>query len=126
MSSCINVFIDFRIREEKNCHARFRRLYGQSKIFFFTPGSDGISVDRRDHDSIARGGLDTSSGQTCGCLLLDQGRPLDLMGGRNEGKMSRRAWHFDRLAQRLFYPFTLVINIIFFVTSLRDSFLEST
>lgn len=83
-------------------------------------------MDRRDHDSTARGGLDTSSGQTCGCLLLDQGRPLDLMGGRNEGKMSWRAWHFDRLARRSFYLFALVINMIFFVISLRDSFLEST
>lgn len=28
-------FIDFLIREEKNCHARFQRLYGQSKKCFF-------------------------------------------------------------------------------------------
>jgi len=120
----INVFVNFHIEEKKNCHARFRKLNGRSK-FFFASGSDGISVDRRDYDSTARGGLDTSSGQTCGCLLPDQRRPLDLMGGRNEGKMSQRAWHFDCLARRPFYPFALVINMNVFVM-LWDSFFKNT
>lgn len=73
---------------------------GELKILVFSPGPDGLPVDRRDYDSAEGRGLDTSSGQTRGGLLLDQGRPLDLVGGGHEGKMSRRAWHFDRRGAR--------------------------
>ncbi|XP_050306950.1 cryptochrome-1-like isoform X2 [Anthonomus grandis grandis] len=47
--------------------------------------SNGLSLDRRHNDPAETRGLDPSFGQTCCGLFFNQGRPLDFVGGRNEG-----------------------------------------
>lgn len=46
---------------------------------------DWLSMDRRNHDSVTRGGMDSPLRQACGRMLFNKGRPLDLLGGGNEG-----------------------------------------
>lgn len=54
-------------------------------------GKDRLSVDRRHHDPAQTGGLDSSFSSACCGLLPDQGRPLDQLGGRYEGK-TQQSW----------------------------------
>lgn len=49
-------------------------------------GTDRLSLDRRYYDPAKAGGLDPSFGAACCGLLPHQGRSLDPLGGRHEGK----------------------------------------
>lgn len=48
-------------------------------------GTNGLSVDRRNYDPVARGGMDPSLGTAFGRLFPDARQPVDLVGGGHEG-----------------------------------------
>lgn len=55
-------------------------------VLSFHEGSDWLSLHRCHHDSAEAGGLDPSPGQARGGLLPHPGRPVDQLGGRDEGE----------------------------------------
>lgn len=53
-------------------------------------GTNGISLDRRHHDTVEGRRLDTPSGEARSGLFPDERRPLDFVGRGNEGAVPSR------------------------------------
>lgn len=48
-------------------------------------GSNWISMDRCNHDTTSRRGVDSPPGKACCCMFLNKGRSMDLLGRGHEG-----------------------------------------
>lgn len=70
--------------EVESAHSRLQHF-----VHLFS-GYDRLSMDRCHYGSAEKRRLDPPLGQACCGLFLDQGRPLDIMGGRHEGSARKK------------------------------------